>query len=240
MVHLLKLLLMISFGLCASARIATYGDSVTDTCGCWRGYLQQYLKADGHSNFDFVGDHSNTCGGCSGTCNIGSWDGDTNAKDGALSTDTFNGGSLSGWASSNKADIVLLHFATNDVWNNKSPDSIFAGYDKMLQASRSANPNVTLVVAKIIPLDPDPSRSGPGGSYSRCGDCVQRVNTFNNAIPAWASKSSTSTSTIQVVDANSGFNAASDTLEGVHPNASGGQKIAKAFQSTVGGLLAKF
>ena len=46
------------------------------------------------------------------------------------------------------------------------------------------------------------------------------------AIPGWATGKSTAASPITVVDQWSGFNDATDTIDGVHPNASGNQKMA--------------
>jgi cellulase/cellobiase CelA1 len=58
-----------------------------------------------------------------------------------------------------------------------------------------------------------------------CPDCAQRVVNLNAAIPGWASAKSTAQSPIVVVDQWTGFNTATDTGDGVHPNASGNQKI---------------
>lgn len=62
-----------------------------------------------------------------------------------------------------------------------------------------------------------------------CGTCSQLVLDLNTAIPDWASQLSTSTSPITTVDQWTGFDDASDTGDGVHPNASGDRKIARVW-----------
>jgi cellulase/cellobiase CelA1 len=85
---------------------------------------------------------------------------------------------------------------------------------------RASNPAMKVLVAKIIPMNP-----------SNCAECGQRVVNFNNAIPAWATGKSTTQSPVTVVDQWTGFNTATDTTDGVHPNASGDQKMSdKWFQ----------
>jgi hypothetical protein len=48
-----------------------------------------------------------------------------------------------------------MSYGTNDVWNNKSPDVILTAFDKLLQQMRVQNPKIILIVAKILPLNPD-------------------------------------------------------------------------------------
>jgi hypothetical protein len=64
---------------------------------------------------------------------------------------------------------------------------------------------------------------------SSCSECGARVVTYNAAIAAWAPGKSTTTSPITVVDCWTGFNTATDTGDGVHPNDSGNQKLAKCW-----------
>ena len=125
---------------------------------------------------------------------------------------------LATWFDGKPADIVLLHFATNDIWNNKAPSEIVSAYTTILGRLRGANPNVRVMVAQIIPLQP-----------SGCNDCTTRAQNLNAQIPGWATTNSTAASPISVVDQFTGFNPAQgqDTSDGVHPNTSGSMKIAK-------------
>ena len=65
---------------------------------------------------------------------------------------------------------------------------------------RASNPNMKIIVAKIIPMDP---RS--------CTTCAPGVVALDAAIPAWAAGLTTAQSPIVVVDQWTGFNAATDT-----------------------------
>jgi cellulase/cellobiase CelA1 len=80
---------------------------------------------------------------------------------------------------------------------------------------RASNPGMKVLVARIIPMN-----------ASNCAACGQRVVDLNAAIPGWAASKSTTRSPVTVVDQWTGFSTAADTYDGVHPNASGDQKIA--------------
>ena len=57
-----------------------------------------------------------------------------------------------------------MHFATNDVWSNKSPQEILAAWTTLVQQMRASKPTMKILVAQIIPVAP-PS----------CADCPQRT-----------------------------------------------------------------
>ena len=59
-----------------------------------------------------------------------------------------------------------------------------------------------------------------------------RINDLNDAIDALAAQSTT-TSPIVIVDQNAGFSAANDTYDGIHPNATGEEKLAKKWFSAL-------
>lgn len=64
---------------------------------------------------------------------------------------------------------------------------------------------------------------------SNCADCEQRVVALNLAIDTWAKGRTTDTSPVTVVDAWTGFDAASMTVDGVHPNDAGNKKLAETW-----------
>jgi lysophospholipase L1-like esterase len=136
---------------------------------------------------------------------------------GADTSDPFVSDSrdLATWFDGRPADIVLMHFGTNDVWNNIAPANILNAYTTIVNKMRMVNPNVRIMVAQITSLMP-----------SGCTDCPTRVTTLNGMIPAWATSNSTTASPITVVDQNTGFNVATDTGDGVHANDAGSTKIA--------------
>ena len=199
-------------------RITPLGDSITGTT-CGAQLLSRELKDKGHSNFSFFGNNLNNQS-CNGAPNV-----QTEGHGGYLATDLVGNGQhaseLSMWASSDKAEIVLMHFGTNDVWNNLAPSAILSAFSTILASFRAVNPKLVVFVAQIIPMHP-----------SGCSACESRVEALNGQIPGWASNTATAQSPIYVVDQHSVFDAASYTpnstytADGVHPNTAGAQLMA--------------
>ena len=50
-------------------------------------------------------------------------------------------------------DVVLLHIGTNDLIQEKTPEHVVVQIDRMISILRTQNPNVTILVAQIIPFD---------------------------------------------------------------------------------------
>ncbi|MBN2536289.1 MAG: hypothetical protein JXB88_25630 [Spirochaetales bacterium] len=203
-----------------AVRIMPLGDSITGSPGCWRALLWVNLINNGYTNIDFVGTLPPQ------GCGI-DHDGDNEGHGGILATNMADQNQLSPWLSATNPDIVLMHLGTNDCWSNRDTNTILNAFSKLVDQMRSNNPNMKILVAKIIPMDP--SRS--------CSECNNNVTALNNAIPGWASGKSTSQSPITVVDQNSGFSYTSDTYDGVHPNDSGDQKIADKWYAALTPLL---
>jgi lysophospholipase L1-like esterase len=192
----------------APIRVMPLGDSITGSPGCWRALLWNQLQNAGYQDIDFVG----TLGpqGCSVP-----YDGDNEGHGGALVTNVAAQNQLPGWLSATRPDVVLMHFGTNDAWSNISPTRILDAYSTLVGQMRASNPNMKILVAQIIPMNP-----------SSCPECAGRVVALNAAIPDWAAAISTAASPVVVVDQWSGFDTAVDTYDGVHPNSAGDQKMA--------------
>jgi lysophospholipase L1-like esterase len=217
-------------GKLTNPRIMPLGDSTTASI-CYRSHLAQMLNSAGKT-YDFVGSRKGDPG-----CSFTSYDQDNEGHGGYIVTDILKaagtgvrpGGAdtsdpyvsdsrdLATWFDNRPADIVLMHFGTNDVWNNIAPATILNAYTTILTKLRAVNPSVRVLVAQITSLQP-----------SGCNDCPTRVQTLNGMIPGWASQNSTAASPISVVDQNTGFNAPAgmDTADGVHANDAGSIKIA--------------
>lgn len=195
----------------AAVRIMPLGDSITGSPGCWRALLWNRLLSTGHTNIDFVGTLPPQ------GCGV-EHDGDNEGHGGYLATNVANQNLLPGWLSATRPDIVLMHFGTNDVWSNIPPATIISAFTTLVNQMRASNPNMRILVAKIIPMNP-----------ATCPDCAQRAVALNDAIPAWAAATTTDQSPITVVDQWTGFDTATDTYDGVHPNDSGNRKIADAW-----------
>lgn len=188
-------------------RIMPLGDSITGSPGCWRALLWNKLQSTGFTNIDFVGTQPPQ------GCGI-PYDGDNEGHGGALASGIVSQNQLPGWLAATNPNIVLMHLGTNDVWNGQTPTQILASYTTLIGQMRANNPNMIVLVAQIIPMNP-----------SNCTTCAQGVVNLDAAIPAWATSLSTAQSPIVVVDQWTGFNDATDTVDGVHPNDSGNQKM---------------
>jgi lysophospholipase L1-like esterase len=212
-----------------TVRIMALGDSTTGSV-CWRAMLWTMLNQGGFSGrFNFVGSRNNDPG-----CNVPGYDTDNEGHPSVLITNFINDAddiaagvqTPQALLGQNPADVVLFHFATNDVWNGSiSNAAILAAYTTVLAALRAANPKVIVLAAQLIPLVP----INVPGTCSACAcptACDQRMVTFNSMIPAWAAANSTASSPIMVVDQHTGFVSTTDTVDGVHPNAAGSMKIA--------------
>lgn len=195
-------------------RIAMLGDSITETtCGpqlVWSG-----LRVQGLTHFDFVGTKQNQQG-----CGVDNPDRDCEGHSGYLVTEIARNGpkaaELAMWCAADRADLVLMHFGTNDAWHSDIPIAdILSAYSDVVAALRAAQPHVIVLVAQIIPLRPD-----------NCADCETRVRSLNDLIPRWAESVTTPESPIYVVNQWQGFDPAVDTADGVHPNMQGSQKMA--------------
>lgn len=190
-------------------KIMPLGDSITGSPGCWRAVLWNNLQNTGYTNINFVGTLNNST-----ACGV-AFDGDNEGHGGYLATNIANQNLLPGWLSATNPDIVMMHLGTNDVWNNIAPTTILAAFSTLVNQMRANNSHMRILVAQITPMNP-----------SGCSACAQRVINFNAAIPGWASSKSTSQSPIVVVDQWTGYNDSTDTIDGVHPNSSGNNKIA--------------
>ncbi|MBZ3900067.1 GDSL-type esterase/lipase family protein [Streptomyces griseiscabiei] len=205
----------------APVRIMPLGDSITGSPGCWRAVLWNRLQNTGYRNIDFVGTLKQQ--GCPQAL-----DGDNEGHGGELVTNVANQKLLPGRLAATHPDIVVMHFGTNDVWSSISPDTILAAYTKLVQQMRASNPDMKILVAQLIPMNP-----------SGCADCGRRVVALNTRIPGWARATSTSRSPVTVVDQWTGFNTSSDTYDGVHPSASGNEKIAARWYPALTAALDK-
>ncbi|WP_329055287.1 GDSL-type esterase/lipase family protein [Streptomyces violaceus] len=200
-------------------RVMPLGDSITGSPGCWRAVLWNRLVNSGYTDIDFVGTLPTQ--GCGQT-----HDGDNEGHGGELVTNVADQNLLPGRLAASRPDIVVMHFGTNDVWSSIAPDRILAAYTKLVTQMRASDPDMRILVAQLIPMNP-----------SSCAACAQRVVDFNARIPAWARATSTDRSPVTVVDQWTGFSTAGDTHDGVHPNASGDDKIAACWYPALAAVL---
>jgi lysophospholipase L1-like esterase len=200
-------------------RIMPLGDSITGSPGCWRALLWNRLQSTGYTNIDFVGTREEQ--GCAQA-----HDGDNEGHGGELVTNAADQNLLPARLAATRPDIVVMHFGTNDVWSSIAPDRILAAYTKLVEQMRASNPDMRILVAQLIPLNP-----------AGCAGCAQRVVDLNARIPAWARATGTSRSPVTVVDQWTGFDTATDTYDGVHPSAPGNEKLAARWYPALTAVL---
>ncbi|KAH6665014.1 SGNH hydrolase-type esterase domain-containing protein [Halenospora varia] len=194
--------------------IMPLGDSITEL-GCWRAYLWRQLASAGIQNIKYVGSMTDdkTCG--SGT----SYDRHHEGHAGHQAIDIANiVDYLTTWLKPFTPDIVTIHLGTVDIVFGKAQEDTLAAFDKIVDMFRGKNPNVTFVVAKIIPIPSSPAK----------------VASLNNALPAWASKKTTVESPINLVDQNTGFTVSTDLKsDGLHPTDAGDRKMTTVWYPAV-------
>lgn len=123
-------------------------------------------------------------------------------------------GKLADWLRKYDADIVLMHLGTNDAFNRHSNESTVKEMKEIIRILREDNPSVTVLLAKVTPVDHKP------------GD-AEAVASLNEAIPTVAEDMHTSESPVILVDHFSGFDPDKHTYDGVHPNEAGEELMAE-------------
>lgn len=190
-----------------AVRVMPLGDSITGTPGCWRAMLWNDLRHAGFGAVNFVGTRGGTA------CGAG-YDGDNEGHGGFRATGIVEKNQLPGWLHAARPDVVLMHLGTNDVWHGVATAAVIDAYGTLVEQMRASNPDMKILVAQIIPMNPP-----------NCRACAGQVAALNAEIPAWAARHSTARSPIVVVDQWTGFDTAADTSDGVHPNAVGNRKL---------------
>ncbi|MFS0705536.1 GDSL-type esterase/lipase family protein, partial [Cellulomonas sp. 179-A 9B4 NHS] len=191
-------------------RVMPLGDSITGNPGCWRAMLHRDLTAAGYA-VDMVG--SLPAQGC-GIAH----DGDNEGHGGALVTNVAASGQAAAWFAAARPQVILLHFATNDVWSGRTPEQVLDAWSTLLRQARAVDPRVVVVVAQIIPVAPP-----------TCAECPERTRALNARVPGWAAAESTAASPVLVVDQWTGWDPARDTTDGVHPHEGGFARMAAAW-----------
>jgi hypothetical protein len=202
-------------------QIMIIGDSISAGPGCYKKYLLEALNANGYTNFDFVGAYADDCGGgvrhSARSCSTAQQYTQTNftlAAGSCNPSGTFDG--LAPLAATYHPDLLMVQLGVNDVWGGRNTDAIFADYTTLVQQARAENPDMVIVVAQIQQIRPmsDPN---PDAVFERARQLILGV-------PGWAQTQSRSESAIFVADLWTNSDS-SQTLDGVHPDDAGAQRM---------------
>ncbi len=200
----------------AQTKIVPIGNSITQADASHDSYrrsLWHLLQSGGH-NVDFVGSLSSNNGGPAPNPDF---DLDHEGHWGQRADEILNG--LPNWLSGYTPDIALVHVGSNDVFQGQSVASTVDDIEGIIDALRDdangGNPNVVILLAKLIPA------------------VSNNMSSINAEIDGIASRKHTAQSPVVVVDQNTGFDPETDTYDDVHPNLGGEEKMANVWYNAV-------
>ena len=207
-------------------KIMLIGDSVTeglDSSGSYRRYLDGMLRGNGHL-IDLAGSRK--------THNDGKTEPDCYQYDvdheGHWGKDsTWMAENMPHLLTGNVPDVAVIHLGTEDVVSSKAAagpltDGIVRNINQVIEALRSRNGNVKIVLSKAIPAK---GRE----------DVIKLLNV---KISQYAQSRSTPRQPVVLADPNKGFDVSQDlTNDGILPNAIGARKMAGAFAGAINRLL---
>jgi lysophospholipase L1-like esterase len=207
-------------------RLLPLGDSITQgtpSSMSYRRPLWHDLEAVGPI-FEFIGSLDSHAGG---PPVLPDFDVDHEGHAGWTTAHILNGrdgmGSLSDWLQAYDPDVVLLHIGTNDLKATGNDLTVVAttlgGVDQIIDVLRADVPDVCILIAQLIPTDRAP--------------IAARIPLLNALIPPLAAQKTTQLSPVIVVDQFTGFDAVTDTYDGLHPNGPGERKMADRWLGVV-------
>jgi lysophospholipase L1-like esterase len=191
-------------------RVMPLGDSITEGTQVPGGYrigLWQRLKNDRYT-VDFVGSQAN------GPANLG--DHDHEGRPG-WRIDQIDA-NIVGWLTTSQPHTVLLHIGTNDVLQNYNVAGAPQRLSTLLDHITGTLPAAEVFVAQIIPL----ANSGQDAA----------ARTFNAAIPGIVQNKVAAGKHVHLVDMH-GALTASDLIDGIHPTATGYDKMAATWYAAL-------
>jgi lysophospholipase L1-like esterase len=199
--------------------IMPLGDSITqgwDGHDSYRYDLWSALAQAGY-DIDFIG--SQNAIGSGSAPHVNSYDPNHEGHAGWSANQLRD--NAASFATLHHPDIVLLHIGTNDVSESQPPAEIIDEVGGIIDNLRTVVPDVTVLLAQIIPA----------------AGFVTATQNFNDLIPGLVASKNAAQSPVLMVDEFTGFNTATDTFDGTHPNATGEAKMAAQWYTALQNLL---
>lgn len=136
---------------------------------------------------------------------------------------TADAGTLTYAGTTYVPDTVSILVGINDLADGLAPTQVANDLGTLIDQLRAANPNVRIHLNKVLHTSQGEPRD-------------TQVNTLNGLLPALvtAKNAAQTNSPVWLVDADAGFNPATQTYDGVHPNASGETYVGDRIAASLG------
>jgi hypothetical protein len=118
---------------------------------------------------------------------------------------------------------LLIELGFNDLAFVNTPSGTLADAKTLIDNARAVDPSVKILVANVV------TRT----SLCGFGNLNSTIATYNSALAAAVPGWSTSQSPVRLADISSGYNPATDTYDGLHPDGLGEYEIADAFSTAL-------
>jgi len=213
-------------------KIMPVGDSITEgkyTQGGYRKPLLDLLKSNGYS-VTFVGkedngDPANDTGFSKGMDNP-NHEGYGSARIGMLlgggTTEKHTALPIKTSLANNNPDVVLIMLGTNDIFGITATDKMKQTMEKLVSTIFEANPNITVVLASIVPIGKIPARDAD-------------VDAYNAVLPGIVDEQKALNHKIVFADIHSVVGLSDLSGDKVHPSAQGYKKMAGLWYSVLTG-----
>lgn len=202
----------------AVVRIMPLGDSITASShgqASYRYWLWKKLVTAG-AKVDFVGSQKGVSGG---TPRYSDFDQNHEGHSGWTAFQV--GQYITQWARTYRPNIVLIDLGVNDLIEGKPAPWVVGQLKLIIVKLRMVNPQIKVLIAKTPPMV----------GYE------DQIAEFNDLIGLMAAQMNNATSQVWAVDLAAGYDIATDSGDGVHPNEYGEKKIANRFYTRILPLL---
>lgn len=197
-------------------KLMIVGDSISAGPGCYKKILDQKLKDAGITNYEFVGEYTDDCGGGIAHSAVSCSTSSDYVKDTfvlantSCSRDTFDG--MAKLVANYGPDLIMLQLGVNDVWDASAQiQPVLDNYGALITQARDYNPHLVFVVAQIQKIN-----TQQASSPCTATEFSAKAKELVDAVPEWAAGITTAASPVFVADlwTNS---LVSETKDCVHP-----------------------
>jgi acyl-CoA thioesterase-1 len=204
-----------------TAKIMSLGDSITESAAgqaSYRYYLWKSAIDQGYK-IDLVGSQHGVFGGTPKFTDFdmhheGHW---------GWTTDQVLA-QIKSWAVNASPDFVLIHLGHNDLMKGHSIPETVSELGRIIDQLRIVNPRIVIALAQVSPVQSD----------------LPQIPAFNEQLPALVAAKHLGTSPVVLVDQFTGFDPATMTWDGIHPNAIGEAQMGERWLSALAPLLDRF